>query len=134
WHWNGRDAPQPVLEANRTDPPPGMTRHATVDGVSIHVAEPGREYASISHPDQSRTVCTARGVGGDIDVHCDAPQGGLLIVKENNWSSWHASLAGTPLPLEQDLWLEVQVPEGSYTVEFRYRPWDVPLGLTLGLL
>ena len=28
-------------------------------------------------------------------------------------------------------WISVEVPKGNHTFIFRYRPWDVPLGLVL---
>jgi hypothetical protein len=31
-------------------------------------------------------------------------------------------------------WLALAVPHGSHTIQFRYRPWDVPLGMALSLI
>jgi uncharacterized membrane protein YfhO len=40
---------------------------------------------------------------------------------------------GEPASLRGDRWLGVNLPAGAHTVEFRYQPWDVPLGLVLSL-
>ncbi|MBC8076909.1 MAG: hypothetical protein H7Y32_12595 [Chloroflexales bacterium] len=133
WGWQERQLPQAQLEATREGAPPGMAQQATVAGAQIFAASPGREYAAITHQDGSRTICTARGAGGDIDVTCDAPQSGRLEIKENTWSGWGAQLNGAAAALLPGQWLAVDVPAGKATVQFRYRPWDVPLGLLLTL-
>ena len=39
---------------------------------------PGREYAVIDHGNGRRTVCSAYGTGGDLDVLCEAPRAGCV--------------------------------------------------------
>src|SRR5262249_19491746 len=73
--WRDRPQREPVLEANRASAPPGMTEWGAADGVPIYAAGPGREYAAVTQGD-GRTVCTAQGSGGSLDVSCDAPAGG----------------------------------------------------------
>lgn len=131
WHWKDRPVPEPVLEANLGGPPEGMTELRVVEGVHIHAAPPGREYAAIVHADGSRTVCTAQGVGGNIEVSCDAARGGDLVVKENRWSGWKAKIDDVPVPLLSGEWLSVGAPSGEHTYTFHYRPWDVALGFVL---
>jgi hypothetical protein len=133
WFWNRRPEPEAVMEATRGAPPPGMTQKAVVDGFTISVAQPGREYAAVEHMAGGRTVCTARGTGGTIDVTCDAPQLGTLVVKENSWSGWSAKIDRQAAPLQPGQWLSVPLPAGSHTVQFRYRPWDVLLGIVFGV-
>jgi hypothetical protein len=134
WFWKDRPFPEPVLEANRAGPPPGMSLRDTVDGVGIYAAPPGREYAAIDHGNGRRTVCSAHGTGGDLDVACEAPEPGVLTVKENNWAGWNATVDGRSAALRNGRWLSVAVPAGKYTVALRYRPADVVLGGLLGLV
>ncbi|HEY4688341.1 MAG TPA: hypothetical protein VIK33_03450 [Anaerolineae bacterium] len=134
WRWKDRTLPEPVLEANRGNAAAGMTQVAVVDGVPIYSAPPGREYAAVTHVDGTRTVCTAHGIGGDIDVICDAPQAGRLTVLENKWSGWLALLDGDLIQLQPGQWLAVEMPAGRHTIQFRYRPWDVPLGIALSVM
>jgi hypothetical protein len=131
WQWKGRTLPQPVREANRVGAPPGMSLLTTVNGIPVYAAEPGREYAAVAHADGSRTVCTASGTGGDIDVVCNALLPGTLEVKENSWSGWHARVDGRRVPLRAGQWLSVDLQGGRHAVQLRYRPADVPLGLAL---
>ena len=131
WHWKDRPVPAPVLEANRDGPPAGMTELSVVDGVHIHAAAEGQTYASVVYGDGTRTACRARGMGGDIDVSCDAAAEGTLVVEENNWSGWQALVDGEPAQLLDGGWLSVKALEGTHTYSFRYRPWDVPLGVAL---
>jgi hypothetical protein len=133
WHWKGRSVPEPVLQADRQGIPPGMVLVEEVSGLPIFRAPPGREYAAVSQADGVRTICAAGGVGGDIDVVCDAPSDGILVVKENSWSGWRAKVDDRPTGLKSGQWLSVDLPAGSHVVRFRYRPWDVLLGVALSL-
>ena len=55
----------------------------------------------------------------------------VLVVKENTWTGWYAWIDGQRTQLLGDQWLEVDAPAGKHTFEFRYLPWDVPVGLAL---
>lgn len=134
WNWRERPFPEPVLEADRHGVPPGM--HAepveVVDQVPIYMAPSGREYASVTHSEGSRTVCRGRGSGGYIDVTCDLPQAGTLTVIENQWTGWQAHLNGQALAIDRTQhWLTVELPAGEHTMAFRYRPWDIWIGVGL---
>ncbi len=131
WEWRGRHSPLPVLAATNGETPSGMAPQSVVNGIRIFSAPPGREYASVLHRDGTRTVCTAHGVGGNIDVLCDAPSPGALTVLENSWSGWKARTASGPVTLRPGPRLAVNLPAGRSVVQFRYRPWDLPLGLLL---
>ncbi|MBM2812397.1 MAG: hypothetical protein HW416_3156 [Chloroflexi bacterium] len=135
WGWRDRRPPEPILEASRNAPPPGTvkTLKTTVAGVGIYAVPGGLEYATVAHLGEDRTVCTAQGIGGDIGVTCNLSEPGILTVKENNWSGWKAYLDEAHVPLAPSPWLEVSVPAGTHRIEFRYLPWDMPLGLLLCL-
>ncbi|HYR46155.1 MAG TPA: hypothetical protein VER78_04050, partial [Thermoanaerobaculia bacterium] len=133
WRWRARPSPEPALAASYAETFPGMAQASVVSGIRIFAAPPGREYAAVLHADGRRTVCSARGTGGNIDVLCDTPSAGALIVRENSWSGWKARLAGREWRLLPGRWLSVELPRGHNTIQFRYRPWDLPLGLVLCL-
>ena len=67
-------------------------------------------------------------------MDCEAESAGALTVQENLVSGWTARVDGTRVALGRGPWLNVQAPAGRHHYVFRYRPWDVPvgLGLTLG--
>jgi uncharacterized membrane protein YfhO len=69
-----------------------------------------------------------------FDVTCASDTGGLLVVTENPFSGWKAKIDGKPARLVlHDNWLALNVPAGNHTYQFRYRPWDVPVGMLLTL-
>lgn len=73
-------------------------------------------------------------MGGNIDIECQADSPGTLIVMENSWSGWKAKIDGRKAALDSSPWLSVDAPAGTHSYEFRYRPWDVPLGGALSLV
>ncbi len=138
WHWENRPIPPPVLEANPFEQPEEMVEQGVVQvdeqRIPLYVAPPGREYAAVTHADGERTVCTAQGIGGDIDVQCDLPQAGTLTVRENMWSGWQATIDGQAVELQPRTdWLTMDVPAGTHTIQLRYRPWDAAVGAGLCL-
>ena len=130
WNWRDHDAPPPAREASLRGEPPGMARDPQAGILPIYTAA-GREYAAVAHADGARTVCAARGIGGDIDVTCDTAQPGVLTVRENNWEGWSAQVNGQTLRWLPGQWLAIELPPGKQTIQLRYRPWDVPLGFLL---
>jgi len=133
WHWRDRTLPDPVLRAERAAVRPGMVERSVIDGVTISSAPSGREYAGVSHSDGRRTVCVSNGRGGHLNVICSSPAAGVLTVKENRWSGWRARVDGRKARLLAGQGLAVALPAGRHRVEFRYVPWDVPLGMLLCL-
>jgi len=126
WWWDGRELPPPRLEA---------TRDAQDQPVSSYLGDvpiyqkPSNVYAFIqSGPDM--VPCSAQGVGGDLRVTCESG-GGTLVVRENSWSGWSATVNGKKAPLEESQWLSVTVPPGPIEVRFRYLPLDVLVGALL---
>ena len=130
WHWRDRKFPEPTVQASRGAQPQGMTAERAIGGVVLSSA-PLQEYAVVERAG-ARTVCDGRGTGGNIDVSCDATQGGILTVKEHRWDGWEATVDGQPVPLRPGQWLSLELPPAGRSVSLRYRPWDVPVGLAMG--
>jgi hypothetical protein len=130
WHWREHPNPRSVLEARREGVPDGMRLQSAVANIPIYFAE-GRDYATLTLADGTASKCTARAVGGDIDVACNAATDGVLTVLENSWPGWHAHVDGQPTVLRSARWLTLDLPAGNHTVALRYRPWDAILGLLL---
>ncbi len=139
WRWRDREYPIPVLEANRAGPPPGAVEIMdTLDGVPIY-GRVGEFYAAVSEDKDSSdwhgfSPCVATGSGGELEVVCETSMPGRLIVKENMFTGWKAWMDGEPTPLLGEQWLEVEAPPGEHTYEFRYQPWDVPVGISLSFV
>ncbi len=60
---------------------------------------------------------------------------GVMVVRDRMMPGWSARLveSGEILPMWPGLWREVQLPPGRHTVEFRYNPPGLRLGLLCGL-
>jgi hypothetical protein len=133
WTWKNREDPPVNQEATTTavDPAtPDLIRE--VDGL-YYLSHFENEYAFIQSGDQ-KIACKAKAVGGNIDVQCPLSPKGQLIVYENNWTGWYASMDQTPIPLLNSDWLSTDASAGKHTYHFRYRPWDVWLGGFLTVL
>ena len=92
---------------------------------------PENEYAAISASGNITTACVARSQGGNIDVDCNSTVDGILTVYENQYAGWSVRRDGQKVAMEGGSWLAVRAPAGVHRYEFRYRPWDVPVGLAL---
>ncbi len=134
WRWKARSHPQPSFKLVRS---PGRDEASEVplgvEGFALlgNITQP---YASVQAPSGIH-ACSATAVGGHIDVFCATPSPGVLTVRENYWMGWQAWLDEERVPLRGvDGWLTLPVPAGVHHFRFRYRPWDVPLGLAVTLL
>ena len=129
WHWAGRPDPPPYTRSFRNADDPQAAGSALVAGVLVGDL-PQNQYAAITGGDQP-IPCEARAIGGDIDVTCTSREPGRLIVQENMWTGWYARRDGASVPLHGGTVLSVDAPAGTHHYAFRYRPWDVWLGLGL---
>ncbi len=135
WDWRNHDLPPSFIQATR-DPQQVDTTNVNYLGQVGQlwlVKHPQNEYAYINTGPQ-KIPCAATASGGDIDVDCSTNSAGKLMVTENSWTGWQASRDGTPIVLDDNRWLSVEAPAGSHHYEFRYRPWDVWVGLLLTLI
>ena len=130
WSWADRTLPPASLEMRFDEAATRLPEYTqSVDGIHF-VAYPQNHYAFVD-TGEAQVPCTAQAQGGEIDVTCDTPDAGRLVVYENAWDGWRASLAGQPVPLLNTDWLSIDVPAGEHQVSFRYQPWDAWLGLVL---
>jgi len=132
WKWRGSALPEPyVLGIRDPDAATWPGYYATVDSVNI-VLQSDRTYAFVETP-AGKVPCAAAAQGGNIDVTCETTEPGRLVVREHWLSGWGVTLDGEGAALAAGDWLTVPAPAGSHAYQFRYRPWDVTLGLLLTL-
>jgi hypothetical protein len=129
--WAGRKLPLPFLEAIRDNPPAGLTSTGSLDDVPIY-KHPENIFAYVE-TSAGDVPCSGQGLGGYLTVKCES-DGGTLLVHENAWSGWEATLNGKPTLLIPDDWLKVKVPSGPVVVRLRYLPWDAFVGIFISLL
>ncbi len=132
WDWRERNIPTVYVAAVHNplnNPIPNVTQR--IGEVDL-VKDPSAEYALIQAGDQL-IPCKAASLGGYIDVSCNSPAAGTLVVKENAWSGWTVRVDGKTTALENSNWLQTRGLEGQHTYSFRYQPWDVWVGIALML-
>lgn len=132
WRWKDRDFPEPELEANYHGPPPNAQEIGMAGSIPVYETS-ASAYAAVFNA-HGQELCTAVGVGGELNVHCSNAQAGTLVVRENQWTGWYAWQDGERTSLDwTGQWLTVKAPPGEHNYEFRYLPWDVPFGFFLFL-
>jgi uncharacterized SAM-binding protein YcdF (DUF218 family) len=133
WHFADKPAPPPALILTRDPNLPG-TEPLSSQFTDLYIRRyPENHYAAVNIGGQA-VVCPAQATGGLIRVTCDIPANGTLVVMEHTWPGWSASIDGVPAQLHGGQWLSVDLVKGSHSIEFRYLPWDVPLGLGISLI
>lgn len=127
-----------VPEAATFDPPPGWTRRAVTERVTVFTRDDEPQYP------QSRLAATA----GDVSVVAalatptterltvrTGPAGGVLQFARLAWPGYTASVAGRPTPVERNAQglIEVAVPGAlvDAPVELRFVPPGLPLGIAV---
>jgi hypothetical protein len=132
WNWVGHPCPAPYMEVSR-DPQasdhPGYVK--SFNGISV-LSSTGNQYAAIQSK-SGMLPCSAAALGGNIDVKCKSDAAGMLVVEENYFPGWQVWQDGKPRQFEPGRWLSVQAEAGEHTYQFRYRPWDVWVGLAVTL-
>ena len=130
FQWKDRAFPKAQLEASHSGQPDGTGGIKAIINTIVIYVQPDTEYAFVM--DESQKIpCEASGNGGNINVVCNSTFNGRLVVQENYEPGWKGWMDGKPMALFGDPWISTDVPKGYHTFEFRYRPWDVPLGLLL---
>jgi hypothetical protein len=134
WRWKNRESPPYYVEGTRD--PVGLESPdyvGTYSGVNWMVHRENR-YAKVLLPSGDQVACAAVSQGGNIDVDCQTSADGVLVITENSTVDWRAEIDSAGASLLPGQWLSVPAPAGTHHYSFRYRPWDVWVGLTLGLL
>jgi hypothetical protein len=133
--WKERDFPLPYYEvtADSRQPEGNTSQRSLTNGYTLFAFDETHEYARVESGRQL-IPCQAYGTGGDLDVYCDTPSEGILVLQVNSWSGWKVYRDGEEVELLPGQWLSARTPAGEHEFQFRYRPWDVPLGAALSLL
>jgi hypothetical protein len=129
WSWKNRSNPPASLSAAHDAVDQNSANFVVTIGDKNITKNPSVNYAYIKNGNQE-IPCHAIANGGNIDVSCESTLEGTLVVTENVFSGWQAKIDGKPTQMiPYEYWLAVKAPAGTHKYEFRYRPWDVPLGL-----
>jgi hypothetical protein len=71
-----------------------------------------------------------------VVLRVDAPRRGFLLLSDQWFPGWQATVDGTPTPIARANYVFrlVEVPAGESVVDFRYRPRSVALGALVSTL
>ena len=132
WGWKNNENPPATFSFILSQEAGEIPNQVGRDGELRLLRDPNVHYASITNGDVF-TPCQATGLGGTIDVTCTSPEAGVLTVQENFFPGWQLWVDGARKDLVSDRLLSAEVPAGTHHYQFRYRPWDVLIGLLLTL-
>lgn len=135
WYWKDRERLLGYLETLHN--PEGLIYEESImtSGELELIYRPQEEYAQVMTDSGATSACTAQSLGGHIDVNCDTTEVGTLRVLDHMYSGWRAFVDGQEVKLAAyEDWLTLPASAGKHTYQFRYRPWDVYVGILLSLL
>ena len=133
WRWKDREFPPGMIEGIRDSKDNWATSFlGEGEGISLFI-HPENQYAYVDVGDR-HIPCDAIARGGNIDIDCQNDVPGELVVMENQWTGWSARRDGNPVQLGKGQWLNTSALAGTHHYEFRYRPWDVSVGLILTII
>jgi hypothetical protein len=134
WIWKDKEEIAPRLRV--VDSSSGVDTTGTVKIFGLHnlIEDPTINYAAVEIR-ETQIPCSARSLGGRIDVTCDVDQEGTLVVQEYYWQGWQAWMDGVPIHLDatQDF-LSIPAVTGQHIYQFRYRPWDAYMGMGVSFI
>lgn len=132
WYWKNHPVTNPYLEVRHNPEKEILSDSILHKGEIDLLFFPENIYAAvINHGDKN--PCEATAYGGKIDIWCDTSTNGTLLVRENYWKGWQVWVDGERAKFVPDDWLSVMAPAGKHLYQFRYRPWDVYVGMGLTL-
>ncbi len=73
--------------------------------------------------------------GNAVTIRAASPQAGWLILSDTFYPGWQATLDGASVEIHvaNDAFRAVKFPAGAHTIEFRYQPRSVLIGLVVSL-
>ncbi len=132
WEWKDKENPPATFSFILSPEVGGSPNEVARDGDVRLIKDPNIHYAFLTTPDDL-IPCKAIAQGGYIDVSCTSPNTGKLTVQENYFSGWQLWVDGERRELTPDRWLSAPGEAGTHVYQFRYRPWDVLVGLLVTL-
>jgi hypothetical protein len=74
--------------------------------------------------------------GNAVTIRASSPQAGWLILSDTFYPGWQATIDGVPVEirLANEAFRAIEFPAGDHTIEFRYEPRPVFIGLIVSLV
>src|SRR5262249_2219700 len=94
------------------------------------VEEPIEPFEAVAAADSPLDARIAEYESNRVRIDASAPRGGLLVLTDQYFPGWKATLDGTPVEIRRAdyLFRGVRLPPGRHRVEMVYRPPSVAIG------
>jgi Bacterial membrane protein YfhO len=92
-------------------------------------------FSGAGTPPREGTARFARDDPEHVVIDVDAPAPGFLVLADQYYPGWRATVNGTAVPIHRanQMFRLVEVPAGTSRVEFRYRPSSVAVGAAISM-
>jgi hypothetical protein len=99
------------------------------------IAPASSDLNSVSEIAPDSQVESLTDSGNAVTIRASSPQAGWLILSDTFYPGWQATLDGAPVEIHManEAFRAVQFPAGDHTIEFRYQPRSVIIGLIVSL-
>jgi hypothetical protein len=99
------------------------------------IAPASSDLNSVSEIAPESTVESLTDSGNTVTIRAYSPQDGWLILSDTFYPGWEATIDDAPaeIQLANEAFRAVAFPAGSHTIEFRYEPRSVRIGLIVSL-
>lgn len=96
----------------------------------------GLDYAKVGGRSKGRAAEVTRAEAGRLEVKTESAAPSLLVLAENHYPGWRASVDGQPAEIIRVNYNQrgVTLPAGQHLVRFVYRPISVLVGLAISLV
>ncbi len=99
------------------------------------IAPAGSDLNAIAEIMPGSLVKSLTDSGNAVTIHAASDRDGWLILSDTFYPGWRATIAGAPIEIQiaNGAFRAVKFPAGDHTIEFRYEPVSVRLGLIISL-
>jgi hypothetical protein len=99
------------------------------------IAPAESDLTSVSEIAPGSMVESLTDSGNAVTIRASSPHDGWLILSDTFYPGWRAMIDGMPVEIQiaNGAFRAVRFPAGDHTIEFRYEPCSVPLGLIVSL-
>jgi hypothetical protein len=95
------------------------------------IAPASSDLAAVSEIVDGSQVKSLTDSGNAVTIRAASPQAGWLILADTFYPGWQATVDGAPVAIQvaNEAFRAIELPAGDHTIEFRYEPLSVTIGL-----
>jgi hypothetical protein len=99
------------------------------------IAPASSDLSSVAEIAPDSVVQSLTDSGNAVTIRAASPQAGWLILSDTFYPGWQATIDGAPTEIQiaNEAFRAIEFPAGDHTIEFRYEPHSVSIGLIVSL-